>query len=360
MRESFVKALKWLILAFSLIMFFYQAQIAVNKYQNPPVVDSTDLINIEDIEPPVITICPIDQFKSRKFKEMGYFSYNSFLLGLDSKNNVTAWGAQYNMTFEEMIEEIEDLDKDFPSLEYKMDNKGPWLKAEYDQRYYPTFGRCIDFYNYTATGDLELLIKIDKVIDFYAYGSTSYQLSMAEVFLTDKKLRTRITVHKQSHWGSSIIIENGKVMEFLIKVEQLSNFDPRKPDDCIEYTDDEFENCVDEELQDLWKPIIGCNPPWLSPQKQCNATLNTTDAQDDLLYSRTSTTIDDMIWMKNYAAKDRCTKACHVTRPNILKNTERTVYGPAKLKIVFDDIVVRKTKMLAYDFSDLFLLCNDL
>ena len=56
--------------------------------------------------------------------------------------------------------------------------------------------------------------------------------------------------------------------------------------------------------------------------------------------------------MKNYAAKDRCNKACQVTRPNILKNAEHTFRGPAKLKIVFDDIVVWKTKMLAYDFSD--------
>ena len=261
MRESFVKALKWIILAFSLIMFFYQAQISVNKYRNPPVVDTTDLLNIADIESPLITICPIGQLNPFRLKKMGYDYSESLLLGLDSKNNVTAWGAQYNMTFDGMIEEIEDLDKDFPSLEYRMGNKGPWLKAEYDKRYYPTFGRCIDFYNYTATGDLELLIKIDKDIDFNSMDSTSWQLSKAEVFLTDQKLRTRITVHKQSHWGSSIIIENRKVMEFLIKVEQLSNFDPRKPDDCNEYTDDEFEKCVDEELQDLWKPIIGCNPP---------------------------------------------------------------------------------------------------
>ena len=54
--------------------------------------------------------------------------------------------------------------------------------------------------------------------------------------------------------------------EYMVKVEQLSNFDPRKPDECKEYTDGEFERCVDDGLQDLWKPILGCNPPWLSPQ----------------------------------------------------------------------------------------------
>ena len=56
--------------------------------------------------------------------------------------------------------------------------------------------------------------------------------------------------------------------------------------------------------------------------------------------------------MRNYAAKDKCTKACLVTRSNIFNNGARNGFGVGNLKFVFDGIVVKKTKMLAYDFSD--------
>ena len=58
--------------------------------------------------------------------------------------------------------------------------------------------------------------------------------------------------------------------------------------------------------------------------------------------------------MKTDAVKEGCTKPCTVIRNNIFKNNEqyfgREFY--AKLIFVFDDIVVLKTKMLAYGFSD--------
>ena len=269
------------------------------------------------------------------------------MLGNDAKNNITAWGSQYNMTFEEIVDEIVDFDKDYPKLKFKMDN-GPWLKVDYERRFYPRHGRCFDFANYTITGDLAFNIVLSR-INFFSTGPSSPE---AEVYLTDKKLRTRNTVHKQSHWGPRISIQHNEYHEYLVKVEQLSSFDPRKPDVCKEYTDGEFERCVDEELQDLWKPIIGCNPPWLSSQDQCNAILNITDVED-LVLNRTSTTISKIQSMKNYAAKERCTKACLVTRLNIFKNRQqKSFFGPGYLNLVFDDMVVRKTKMLAYDFSD--------
>ena len=346
MRESIVRALKWIILACALIMFFYQAKIAVNKLLNPPVVDSTEIISIAEVDPPLITICPKYQISSEisEALALGIPFKRDLLLGTGTKNNITGWGIHYNMTFDEWVEKIVDLDKDYPYLMFRMDN-GQWLSPEYERRFYPKYGRCIDFSNYTITADLELNIIIDKF-------STDHSPE-AEVFLTDKKLRTRSTVHKPSHWGRSINIRQNTELEYLVKVQQLSSFDPRNPDDCKEYSDDEFERCVDEELQDLWKPIIGCNPPWLSPQDQCNALLNTSNMYD-LVYNRTYKTLENILNMRNYAAKERCTKACLVTRQNIFKNEKRNVFGGGvvKLKLVFDDIVVRKTKMLTYNFSD--------
>ena len=343
MKESIIKSLNFILLAISFIMFSYQAMVAVNQFLNPPVVDSTETDNIANLEPPVITICPLHQFNRGNGIFLGYDDYDGFLMGKDTLNNITAWGAQYNMTFEELNEETEDLVKDLPKLKFRIDD-GPLLVADIENRYYPSFGRCIDFSNYTITGNVELNI----------FTKTLYYANMAEVFLTDKKLRTRSTVHKPSHWGPSIIIQEKNSYEFLVKVEQLTNFDPRNSDGCKEYTDGEFERCVDEGLQDLWKPMLGCNPPWLSPQDQCKGILKTTEI-DDLLQNRTIKTITNIRNMKIGVAAEGCTKPCTVIRLNIFKNGEKylgTRSKVAKLNLVFDDIVVLKTKMLAYGFSD--------
>ena len=343
MKESIIRSFNFILLAISFIMFSYQAMVAVNQFLNPPVVDSTETSTITDIEPPLITICPMDQFFTGDGKGLGYDDLNDLLMGKDSKNNITAWGAQYNMTFGKLNEEIGNLDKDFPKLEFRMDD-GPLMKADYEKRYYPSFGRCIDFSNYTITGNLELTIHINT--------HTTYSGNGAEVFLTDKKLRTRNTVHKPSHWGPSIFIQETYSYEYMVKVEQLSNFDPRKPEECKEYTDGEFENCVDEELQDLWKPILGCNPPWLSSKHQCNSIMNTTEI-DDLLHNKTFKTLTNILNMKSYAAKERCTKPCTMIRNTIIKNDLKYSGGSnAKLNFVFDESVVLKTKILAYGFSD--------
>ena len=209
MKESIIRSINFILLAISFIMFSYQAMVAVNQFLNPPVVDSTETSTITDIEPPLITICPKGQFYTGDGKGLGYDDLNDLLIGKDTKNNITAWGAQYNMTFEDLNEEINILDTDFPKLEFRMDD-GPLMKADYEKRFYPSFGRCIDFSNYTITGNLELTIHIDT--------QSSYGTNGAEVFLTDKKLRTRSTIHKPSHWGPSILIREWYSYEYMVKL----------------------------------------------------------------------------------------------------------------------------------------------
>lgn len=43
------KAFRMLILLFSFLMFIWQASVAVGKLINPPVVDSTERLNMTDI-----------------------------------------------------------------------------------------------------------------------------------------------------------------------------------------------------------------------------------------------------------------------------------------------------------------------
>ena len=103
------KVITWLILVFSFFMFCYQAQIAINKYLNPPVIDSTEILNFEDSEPPLITVCPSNRIDEAKVTEFGYFSSTRMFMGIiDSgkSKGMIGWGTQLNLTFDQMIAEV--------------------------------------------------------------------------------------------------------------------------------------------------------------------------------------------------------------------------------------------------------------
>ena len=333
-KMGLTKLLKGLILAISFSMFCYQAHIAICKLIDPPVVDSTDVFNIADIEAPLITICPMDQFNRSKLANFGYDGTNSLLTGYSMLyGSKLGWGAQHNLSFEELLKEVQDVDQDYPKV-----------NADYEKRFYPRFGRCIEVVNHTIPGDIQLLISIDSMERPYA---------KAEVFITDRKLRTMSTIHKPSHWGSSIIIQSGWMNDYLVEVKQMSNFDPRKPDDCKEYAEGEFEKCVDDGLQDIWRPIIKCNPIWISPQNQCKGVVNVTADDMRLISNQSFPTLIGIDQMDTYPAKERCAKPCTVTKSKIISDgkVKHDFRLENTLNIKFESDVVYRRKVLAYDFS---------
>ena len=157
MEKSLAKAINWLILVFSFIMFCYQVQIAVNNLRNPPVVDSTETLNISDVDPPLITVCPLNQFNKTKMKEFGYGNLNSVLIGYSYKNKQIGWGAQYNLTFEEFIDKMLIVHRDLYLISLKNTN----MKPRYEKRFYPNYGWCIDVSNYTITEEIKLQVYLN-------------------------------------------------------------------------------------------------------------------------------------------------------------------------------------------------------
>ena len=173
-----------------------------------------------------------------------------------------------------------------------------------------------------------------------------------EIFLTDKILRTRSTVYTESHWGPSITIHLMDESDYMVKVKHLSNFDPRNPDACKEYTADDYENCVDKKLQDLWKPVLGCNPPWLSPQDRCNGVIH--GIYDFIeVFGKPAGTLNSILNMESYPAREKCKRPCTVTQSNFFlgKKKKGFYYGSASIKFKFATEVVHKTRVLGYGFS---------
>ena len=327
-----------LLLVFSFLMFIWQTSVAIMNLMDPAVVDSTEILSMADLEPPLITICPIGQWNTTLLWKNGYLSKRHLLLGYESLRTVSlvGWGAKHNLTFAEMVGKVTNFNLSNTKFIVEIDNKRI-LDFHYEIKFYPGYGYCFDFVNLPATGKLQISLK-----------ETDYKIS--NVYITDRKLKTRNTFFKESLWGSKIVLKRDQAQEYIVKVNQLSNFDPRNPDNCKEYENDDYEVCVDDELQKVFKPLINCNPPWLSSKDQCDGVMNNTTETVYSLGIKTHETVDGIENMKTYPAKRNCMKACTVIQPNIYYGNEEKDdwLESTTLKLIFTDQVVYTTKVLAY------------
>ena len=327
------KAFRMLILVFSFLMFIWQASVALSNLMDPPVVDSTERLNFDKIDSQLLTICPLNQFNLTKLQQFGYPpSQYEFFMGFDNSFNFIGWGAHLNLTYVQMVEELQNYNLFEPLRLINMNRKK--IHLDYEIRLYPRYGYCYDINNFLT--NTEVRVK-----------SMDWIFPEAHVFVTDKKLRTKIDVHIASHWGTKIILEEGWFKQYVVKTEQVSNFDPRNPDNCKVYDNDDFEKCVDDQLQMVFKPIIDCNPPWLSSKDQCDGAMNVSMETQGKLEEQFDETLYGIYDMKNYPARKRCMKPCIFTQANVLMyDTMRVEH--AAITLTFADKVVYTTKKIAY------------
>ena len=178
--------------------------------------------------------------------------------------NKTSWGHHLNLTWEELIYELSDADfKEF----------GVWNRHFEEYEYYKTYsvtdGICLNIANYTITERaLFAIVSERSYVDL-------------QVFITDQHLTKYGGLYYRSHLESKIELAMN-YNEYEIVVEQKSFFDPRNPDACYDYKDDEYFNCVDNEAQKVFKPTLGCNPPWISPGDQCAEIYHGEDYQNQV------------------------------------------------------------------------------
>jgi hypothetical protein len=308
---------------------------------DPPVVDSTKRLHIVDIEPLLITICPLDQWNETKVHEFGYVNTFNLLQGLGHghKKKFVGWGDQHNLTFDELVGKVTNFNLINHSWNGSVNDK--LVDVNYEIRFYPKHGYCYDLVNLTTSGEVQI-------------WTDNPEFKEAQVYITDRKLRTRNTVHAESHWGSKIILKNG-YLEYDIKTEQLSHFDPRNPDDCKKYDNDDYEKCVDEEFEKFWIQLINCNPPWLSSNDQCDSVMNINQTTVDSVRVKTYHFVMFVYLMKyNPTVAETlmktCKKACTVANSIIYGKEEEHDSNDtlAGIMLNFNDQVEFTTKTLAY------------
>ena len=145
---------KMFIVTFSSIMFIYQTSVAVMKLINPPVVDSTTTLSTADVDL-LVTICPLDQWNRSKINELGYSSARKLMFGIGGKQKFIGWGAQHNLTFEDLVLMTQNFNLTNPQIELIHPDSSV-TQIAYEKNFYPQFGWCYNLINFSTVGEVRL------------------------------------------------------------------------------------------------------------------------------------------------------------------------------------------------------------
>ena len=245
-------------------MFVYQIGKSTFNLFQPQVADTSENLLLQDMDLPLITICPQDQANETKVKDLGFsplFGFNyaaGFLMGLKSANGSSklSWGADMNMSYDQLLEYVLDGNADLAVNKIKDGFFNNFYTIDLKKKFYIGFsGFCWELEHYDITSKLSILSLSEKPL---------------EVFITDKNIKSYFSLNIDSQLGHKIVSNEKGTVWYVIDVMIKNNQDPRTSGGCVHYEQDEFENCIDEKVQNWIKPDIGCNPPWLSKKDQCN------------------------------------------------------------------------------------------
>ena len=307
---------------------------------NPPLADSTELISIHDCNLPLITICPINQFNITKLEKYGFFEAKDFLAGMIRGQPTVSWGADLNMTFDQYLDhfltyspdtdKVVTVDSIFKSVYYS--NK--YTAALKRKFYVSNLGYCWDLENYSAA---EMLLIRSSIKDEKRFN----------VFITDNRLRSFDSIAMDTHDGEIIQITSAYRYIYDVSLSIVSYKIPTNANACADYEDGRFRDCVDKNLQTLVKPLLHCNPPWLSPTDQCQDVVNlTNDEQKEL-----KPTLYSIIMRENFDARDNCKTSCNVTYSQVSSQMKMGDWQ-YELKLIFDAEATYSNKLLTYDISN--------
>ena len=90
-----------------------------------------------------------------------------------------------------------------------------------------------------------------------------------QIFFLDENMNTFNTFSLAAHKGDVISLSGGGFYEYEVNLKVVSSFNPKNNNFCNEYLKDEYASCVDDNSQNIFMPVFGCNPPWFSPTNSC-------------------------------------------------------------------------------------------
>ena len=335
-KESIFKIVVILI---STIIFFLQLNHSLEKLANPPLADVSLTTTLSTIDPlPLITVCPLNQINEGKVQEFGYRKTSYFLKGVKNigEKEQLSWGADLNKTFDEMLDLVLDVStQNHTGLHVNELEESRRIIDKYTHKlkmkfYIEIWGYCWDLEEYDITNALEFYFK--PIREF-------------RIYITDKSLKTFYRFHGKSLRGQSILTNSDNRHWFEIDIEKMSHFDPNNPDHCVDYKDNMFARCVDEQVQSTVKQHLGCNILWMCATNQCSQVVNITDIEAYMNIVNPFVYGDDILF------DDMCTHPCNLTLFTARLRKTYPDFGNS-IKISFAKEVPNTQKIVTYDFSN--------
>ncbi len=316
---------RFLILFISFVMFIIQFKTAVINLANPPQVDSTIIKNIENIELPIITICPFEQENHTMLNFYGYEKRIDILKGSTTYNK-TSWGHLQNLSFNELLEKV--FDKNIAN-EIEVYNQEEIYFGEIV--FIPKYGYCKEITTYNANQNV--VIKPPK------------HHQQLRVFISDGNFRSLFSIDSTSIKGYPIIVWENQSYSYEVDVSISSSCKVTSQE--IVDTKEEFKECVDDKVQDAIGMPLGCVPPWLSNKNQCNETYKH-EFYEIAIPNFVQSYVDPPFELGNIKIEKECRKYCSRTR-SITQYRQRYMDAQrALIKLAFNEDVSVTEKVFSY------------
>ena len=230
-------------------ILIYQMVAAIQTYVSRPTSSYTRWLHFRDIHPkPIITICKKNQFRLQKSFDLGYNGLRYLLAGLPNKTGqgqFVSWGAQHNMTFDEVVDYIYGEDNTHISLDVFNIAKKEMTNMPSKNVFLANWGKCTQYNAYTDNivsvtfSGTEMADQDEYCILLTGYTeSTSYNI--ADMFTEGDKLC--FTKKSAGYIYYNIVQVNLK--------ETISDCDPQ------------HKLCLKDHAWQAFEDV-GCHPPWL-------------------------------------------------------------------------------------------------
>ena len=239
---------------FAVCMFVYQMINAVTKLYDVPTVISTTTLSVDQIEPPLILVCPADQFNISNFNLFGYKKDYEFYQGkVENMNDSLSWGRHVGKSFEEMTEKLIN-EEDINILE----KLNVYISTK--RVIFPYFGYCLE-------------LKLDS-LDFSVIMSNLSVASNVQVFITDSNTKDYFNMDMTSQIGNimKMPVNQTTVETLRVTIDVNDRTETADKDNCEPGTKYNYSQCVENKLQEDLLLKLNCIPPWLSPNNHCKAT----------------------------------------------------------------------------------------
>ena len=330
-----------IILAIATAVFLYQCGTAILKLNAQQTITISETIDIGDprIRQPIITVCMVNQYKGQYVDDdldFQTFSHLNMHRLYDYNDSTISFGKHLNITYEKLM-------KTFSKYSFNFDGFYQKKRKKYDETFFQSYGYCSELADY----DLEELL----TIAFINEKNEKYN-----IFVTDSRLKTFLGPDLISQSGDRIEVYNDIDYKFTVKLKLEDLTNPYTNENCLpdEEEIEMYKDCVDNELTNDLLPDLGCIPPWLSANNQCDgiyeesSKLGQSFYEGGLVYENYSL---PSIYHDQNKAQQKCKKPCLKTTIQV----ERKQKGePRDNNHYFVDLrfiteIVLKRKIVAYD-----------